>query len=167
MEQIKGRDLLVLFKLCGAEKGWTFRQLASDLAISVSQVHESLARAESGRLYVPSTRTVNRDALWKSVLAIPHLFPPALLGQKTGMATAHSASPLRQALSKGGLDFVWPVRGGKQKGEGLEPIAKTAPQACRKDEMLHEILSLVDALRVGKARERELAERFLKERLVV
>lgn len=166
MEQLKGRDLLVLFKLCGAKESWNFRELASNLGISVSQVHESLARAAKGRLYAPATRAINRDALWKVVVAIPHLFPPELLGATTGLATAHSASPLRQELAKGGEDFVWPARGGKQRGQGLEPISKTVPESCRKDESLHEILSLVDALRVGKARERELAERFLKERIL-
>lgn len=165
MEQIKGRDLLVLFKLCGAEEGWTFRRLASDLEISVSQVHESLNRAQNGRLYNSATRTVNRDALWKSVLAIPHLFPPSTIGPKSGLPTAHSALPLRNELSQAGGAFVWPMKGGKKKGEGLEPIAKSVPQACKRDPRLYEILALVDALRVGKARERELAERLLKERL--
>ena len=45
------------------------------------------------------------------------------------------------------------------------PLYPSVPEAALKDEKLHELLALVDALRVGRAREKELAIRELKKRL--
>jgi hypothetical protein len=39
------------------------------------------------------------------------------------------------------------------------------PEAARQDERLWELLALVDAIRIGNARERSLAVRELKKRL--
>jgi hypothetical protein len=47
----------------------------------------------------------------------------------------------------------------------FSPLYKLAPGAAREDERLYELLVLVDAIRGGRARERELAIRELKKRL--
>jgi hypothetical protein len=41
----------------------------------------------------------------------------------------------------------------------------SAPQAARKDPALYEILALIDALREGMVRERQLAEAELRTRI--
>jgi hypothetical protein len=41
----------------------------------------------------------------------------------------------------------------------------SVPEAVLKDEVLYELLALVDALRVGRAREKEIAVAELKKRL--
>jgi hypothetical protein len=45
------------------------------------------------------------------------------------------------------------------------PLYKRAPEAALKDEDLYQLLALVDAIRDGSARERELAKRELSVRL--
>jgi hypothetical protein len=60
---------------------------------------------------------------------------------------------------------VWPDAEGDVRGVTLEPLHKTAPKAARKDPVLHELLALIDALRDGRARERQLAEHELSARL--
>jgi len=45
------------------------------------------------------------------------------------------------------------------------PLHKNVPQAALEDAKLYELLALVDALRDGRARERELAGHELKRRL--
>ena len=48
---------------------------------------------------------------------------------------------------------------------GLEPLYKSVPHAALRDPALYELLALVDAIRDGRAREGNLAERDLVHRL--
>jgi hypothetical protein len=48
----------------------------------------------------------------------------------------------------------------------VQPLYKTAPLAARRDADLYEILALVDAIRVGRARERQRGLELLAERLL-
>ena len=57
------------------------------------------------------------------------------------------------------------VCGGTGSGTTLEPLHKIAPAAAAKDPALYEILALIDALRDGRSRERQIAERELAARL--
>ena len=45
------------------------------------------------------------------------------------------------------------------------PLYPSAPKAARKDPKLYELLALVDMLRLGRARERAMAEQQLNELL--
>ena len=45
------------------------------------------------------------------------------------------------------------------------PIYKSAPKAALKDKALYQMLALVDAIRSGKARERNIALKQFKQRL--
>jgi len=61
--------------------------------------------------------------------------------------------------------LVWPHPEGDVRGESLEPLYPSAIDAARRDRALYESLALVDALRVGRARERALAIDLLTKRL--
>jgi hypothetical protein len=63
------------------------------------------------------------------------------------------------------LPPVWPWRDGDTRGVGLEPLYKSVPHAALRDCALYQLLALVDAIRDGRARERNLAERDLSHRL--
>jgi hypothetical protein len=43
------------------------------------------------------------------------------------------------------------------RGHSIIPLYPSVPEAALKDEKLHELLALTDALRVGRAREKEIA----------
>ena len=47
----------------------------------------------------------------------------------------------------------------------LIPIYPSAPDAALRSSQLHENLALFDALRIGNARERKLAQQLLEKRL--
>ncbi|SHN00304.1 hypothetical protein SAMN02787076_02850 [Rhizobacter sp. OV335] len=83
-----------------------------------------------------------------------------------GMPTAIAGPSLRQHfdLSNAVLP-VWPDAQGDTYGPSLTPLHHTAPTASRLDEKLFDVLTLLDALRIGAARERELASTMLLERL--
>lgn len=92
---------------------------------------------------------------------------PVQRGETTrGTPTAYAAPPLNdQIADNGDLPPVWPDPDGEVRGVTLEPLHKAAPKAARKDPALHELLALIDALRDGRVRERQLAEKELITRL--
>ena len=54
---------------------------------------------------------------------------------------------------------VWPWHDGDTRGGGSKPLYKDVPHAALRDPALHQLLALVDAIRDGRAREPNLAER--------
>jgi hypothetical protein len=60
---------------------------------------------------------------------------------------------------------VWPDANGDVRGESFAPLYKSVPVAARKDPKLYELLALVDAIRGGRARERELAKKLIQREL--
>lgn len=99
------------------------------------------------------------------VHGVRYLLPPVWTSITRGIPTAHAAPPLVGAIVDDETQPVWPHPDGTVRGQGLKPIYKSVPDAARDDHVVHEWLALVDAIRSGRARERELAARLLKERL--
>lgn len=60
---------------------------------------------------------------------------------------------------------VWPYSRGIHKGFAITPLYRTVPEIVQNDEELHQLLAIVDCLRMGKRREVELAQVELKKRL--
>ncbi|MEQ7775188.1 hypothetical protein ABQ012_21335, partial [Xanthomonas hortorum pv. hederae] len=74
--------------------------------------------------------------------------------------------PLSIAISSSpGEAPVWPSAQGTAKGPSLSPLSAGVPNAVLADPALHQLLALQDALRSGRARERTLAARYLKQLL--
>jgi hypothetical protein len=83
-----------------------------------------------------------------------------------GMPTASAAPPLnRQIADSDQLPPVWPDPEGTVRGQAFSPLYPSAVHAARTDEALYELLSLVDAVRGGEARERKLALAEITSRL--
>ena len=91
-----------------------------------------------------------------------YAFPGVRLPLAVGVPTSHSAPAFAGVFAPGSSDFVWPHPNGSVRGIGVEPLHPSVPFAAMQDEKLYEMLALFDALRVGKARERNMAmERLL------
>jgi hypothetical protein len=159
---LKPQDLLVLLWLAAhTDEPWSYSQAASALRMSSAEVHAALKRADHAGLY-------SAAALREFVVhGARYAFAPERLGVTRGVPTAHSAPALsgRIVAAPGDLPLVWPDPDGKVRGEGLEPLYRSAPQAARSDPRLYHLLALLDALRVGRARERKIAEELLGREL--
>lgn len=167
---LKPQDLLVALKLwAGQGRHWTYPLLASSLGMSVSETHGAAKRAVTAGLLASGGLGVrpNADALREFVIHGAKYSFPASLGELTrGMPTAHAASPLKALLVQSDEPPpVWPHSEGSARGPRLDPLFASVPGAASKDPALYELLALFDALRVGRARERQLAVRLLQERL--
>jgi len=163
---MKGQDILVLLKLvCLGEDAWTYATLAEELGMSASQVHAALKRCADVGLYNGLTRRPNAQALLQFLIhAVRYIVPvkPGPLVQ--GLPTSYAGPPLNKHI-RFSESAVMPLAGGPARGSAVAPVWRTAPQAAQRDEKLYELLALVDALRMGRLRERKLAEKELEKRL--
>ncbi|WP_036489147.1 hypothetical protein [Myxosarcina sp. GI1] len=164
---LKPQDILVLLKVCSWDKQWTYSELAKSLKMSSSEVHAALKRCSTSGLYSDSRRRVLKPALEEFLIhGLKYAFPTQPGALVRGMPTAHSAEPLKDLLTISDRDvYVWAFGSGKVKGQEIKPLYRSVPEAVLEDPHLYEMLCLVDGLRVGKIRERELAGSELKKRL--
>lgn len=166
---VKPQDILVLCKLVSlGDAPWTIADVAKSLGISGSEVHSALSRAAEAGLYQPEPRRPNRAALLEFLEhGIRYAFAARRASVTRGMPTSYSAPVLQSEMASaaGQAPVVWPDAEGDTRGEGVAPLYKTAPRAARADEKLYRLLALIDALRIGGARERRVAAQMLKQEL--
>lgn len=168
---LRSQDVVVLLALV-ARSGETTTQaeIARALGMSVSSLHECLRRAcdaglarREGRTLAEPVREALREFL---VHGVRYAFAAKIGSPARGMPTAHAAPPLRDAIDPGeDPPPVWPDAQGRVRGSSVRPLHRSVPAAARRDPRLYELLALVDALRVGRARERKLAAELLRERI--
>ncbi len=163
---MRPHDILILLKIAlYKHQSWLMKDLARDLRISPSENSESVNRSAQAALLSQDKRSLMRMALLEFLqFGLPYAFPQKPGAVVRGIPTAHSAPPLN-AIIQSDENYVWPSSRGTMRGQAIEPLYKSVPQAIEKDSQLYEMLALVDAVRVGKARERELAVRELGKRI--
>jgi DNA-binding Lrp family transcriptional regulator len=163
---LRGLDILFVLKVLASGPD-SFANLGRSIGISASQAHSAMRRAlESGLLR--SDMSVRHVALMETLVAIKHYLPAKRGGESRGVPTAHAAPFFTES---GGHELsllpVWPHPEGEVRGLACEPIYKTVPIAALADPRLYEYLALVDMLRIGTARDHELARKELISRLGV
>jgi len=134
------------------------KQLAESLGISAAEVSESLERSRIAGLIDNSKSIVNTLSL-KDFLTygLRYCFPVTIGGIVKGVPTAISASPFSNQLVSGEESFVWPCIDGKSRGQAIEPLYPSVPNAVGTDTDFYKLMSIADVLRMGRVRERELA----------
>ena len=159
--QLKPHDLVVALKLVVAGP-LTYDQLAVSLNLSKSEAHAAVKRAKAAGLLRADRQPVHHAILEFVLHGVRYAFPAVRGRQAQGMPTAYAAPPLSE-LIHAGLDPipVWPDADGEARGESFQPLYPSAPAASRADPKLHQCLCLIDALRGGRARERNLAAEHL------
>lgn len=162
----KSLDVVVLLKLLLGSEGKTYSQLSKELGISASEIHAAVRRSiVAGLVQAGSMTPVRRAAAEYLISGVRYAFPASQGRVARGMPTAHAAPPLVQSFASEELPPVWPDPEGTVKGYAIEPLYDSVPRAARSDPALYELLSLVDAIRMGRARERKLAEEELRKRI--
>ncbi len=165
---MKPQDILLLIKVIGkGNEFWNQAPMAKALGMSQSEVSKSVARSKYAGLLDPKGKKVMKLALMEFLqYGIKYVFPQKSGPVVLGIPTSHSASPLKEKIQSS-EDYVWPYATGTARGHSIIPLFTSAPGAALKDDDLHELLALVDALRVGRAREKEIAVTELKKRLQI
>lgn len=170
--ELRPQDVLVALKLAVMPENVrpTYAGLASDLGMSASEVHAAVKRAKAARLILNFGENLrpNRIALLEfSVHGLKYSFPPQFGPIALGIPTAYAAPPLSGEICPDkDPPPAWPFSKGSIRGMTLLPFTRYAPAASQKDPMLYELLALIDAIRMGRVRERELAATHLERRLL-
>lgn len=160
-------DLVVLLKLSLNGERSTYLQMAQELHLYPSEVYTSIKRSRASHLIGEPKDRLNRSGLLEFLLhGVRYAFPAEKGALTRGVPTAYAAPPLTESIVAGSdPPPVWPYAEGNVRGYSFSPLHKNVPQAALEDTRLYELLALVDALRDGRARERDIAGRQLKERL--
>lgn len=168
---IKVPDIYVLSGLMAHEGDWTYRSLADRLRVPHPVVQRALSRAQAANLYSAGRREVHLPHFEEFTAHALRFVAPAQLGALVpGVPAAWAAEPMASAIRSSGEDLppVWPYARGRVRGQTIEPLHPSAPEAVEEWPQLGEILGVLDCLRVGDPRVRKVAEelllRMLRER---
>lgn len=158
-DTLKPTDVVVALALAVQEGNSdpTFGSLAADLGISSSTAFKAVRRLGAAGLMRPGTRQPNRTALRQFVAhGIRHAFPPILGREARGVPTAYAAPALRDrfVVEQG---VVWPDVRGSERGLALVPLYPQATKLPERAPQVYRMLTLIDAVRIGRARERSAA----------
>lgn len=187
---MKSQDIVILLKLVslheheefelpdrpewssGREELYSVRGLGNSLNISKTEVSASLNRSLNSGLafHDKSFRRVrpNRRGLCEFIAhGLKFVFPVKPGAPERGIPTGFAAPMLEGQLISAGQDiYVWPYAKGGVRGLSVKPLFKSVPEAVEKDQRLYEYLALVDAVRLGRQRESNLAIERLEQRLL-
>jgi hypothetical protein len=180
MNELRPQDVVLVLKLVASNStAWTFSNLGKVLSMSTSHAFASVLRAENANLLkiskAPTTPPKTRGVLFEPqrsnlkeflIHGVKYAFPVERGGITRGTLTAEGASPLREHFAEPStLLPVWPYAEGSDRGIAFSPLYKNVPQAALRDPQLYQLLALLDAIREGRAREREIAIRELTARI--
>ena len=89
------------------------------------------------------------------------------MSAKMGRAPARrmALAEAKKLLAGSDAAVVWASRNGEAVGHRVSPLHRKAPEAAQKNPRLYDLLTLLDAIRIGGAREREVASREIRARL--
>ena len=161
---MKSQDLAVAAAL-GAWGPTPFAELARRLALSVSETHGAVKRLEVAGLVSPERRVVAHAFREFLFHGLKYVFPVQPGAMSLGVATGAAAPALVATFPSTEVPWVWPWPEGTVRGLSIEPLYRTIPEAALADPTLYERLALIDALRAGRARDRNLAEKRFQELL--
>ena len=184
---LKPQDIVILLKIFSTmtlspskpPDELTQNKLANYLCMSVSEVNAGIKRlvlsgllnfdfqeinSQQKKLLIPSKSSCEECL----ITGVKYFFPVELGTYTRGIATSYAAPLFEKHILLGNDPIpVWPYAEGNQRGLALEPLYRSVPQSIIQypDQLFYELLVLVDAIRAGRARERNIAVKLLKGKL--
>ncbi len=161
---VRKSDIYVLSGLLAQDSDWSYRSLADRLRVPHPVVQRALSRAQEADLYSAERRAVHVPHFEEFALHALRFVAPAQLGALVpGVPAAWAAEPMAGAIrsSREEPPPVWPYAHGQARGQAIEPLHPAAPEAVDDWPELGEILALLDSLRAGDSRVRQVAEDLL------
>jgi hypothetical protein len=169
---IKSQDVVVLAKLLAQpDNKWSQNSLAFELCLSPSQVNSAFKRLISAGLITPYHPPNKPEPIMKAceeffIHALKYIFPAKLGEIARGIPTSYSGPSLKTQIVFGNDPApVWPYGEGEERGVALKPLYSSVPDSISKhpDPIFYDLLTLIDAIRSGRAREKQLAIQKISE----
>jgi len=165
-EHLRPHDVTVLLQLA-IRPNTTFRELAAQVALSLGETHNAVKRLELARLIMFNEQSVNYSAAREFLISgVPYAFPAQVGAPSRGIPTAFSASPFAGEFPSEQV-VVWEDHRGDRRGDTLVPLSASVGDIWERNPQLYSLLTVVDALRVGRSRERKRARQHLEHELTL
>ena len=165
----KSLDVYVLAKLILEKERRPFSVLAKELGMSASELHASVGRLIYAGLIEEGRWKIRVMAVEEFLFhGVPFVFPARREPDAVlGIPTAYAAAPLNSLLSfsSTALVPVWAYSEGSKMGNAIKPLHPSAPKVAGSYPAFYEVLALIDAIRDGKARDRQIASEELHKRI--
>ena len=161
--QLKPQDVMTAVWLASSNEHsvFSYAKLGNALALSGSEAHASVQRCIMSSLISKEFGALqpNYSAVLEFLIhGMRYVYPPIFGPMARGMRTGAFAQPLASHFhDNGDAAVVWPALEGLDRGMSLCPLYPAIPKAAKQDPRFYETAALVDAIRAGSARERELA----------
>lgn len=167
---LKSQDVLVaLAVLVLKDKQWRQSDIANLVNISVSEVNAAIKRLVLAKLMAPSVNEKKPEVLMNAlkeflVHGLKYVFPAEIGRVTRGKPTGYAAPVFQGEIVYNPNDVpVWPDAHGKVQGYSISPLYRSVASIA--NEELYSLLCIIDAIRIGKARERNLGIKLLEEKL--
>lgn len=150
---------------------WTFRSLSVSLNLSLAAcnraVHDALTSGLLRRTLKDDEVVADRQALEEFLIhGLKYVFPPEHSATSRGIPTSIAAPVLSEHINAVYESIlIWPDSMGNAYGVGLKPLHPAVTDAVKNDATLYGLLALIDSIRVGRARERNVGINELKKAL--
>lgn len=180
---LKPQDVVILLKilsLTARSKGASYaplsqNKLAVHLCMSVSEVNAGIKRLTLSKILGPIYRDgkpifmpIKAACIELLVYGVKYFIPVELGSYTPGIPTSYAAPLFKKYILLGNDPIpVWPSADGNVHGLALEPLYRSVPNSVVQypDQIFYELLVLVDAIRFGRTRERNIAINLLKEKI--
>lgn len=171
---LKPQDIVLLLKLLAhpGHLDWPQHQLATHLCLNISAINASLTRLSQSKLIILGSKERYKPIIPACeellIHGVKYFFPPQLGEYTAGIVTSYAAPIIANHIILGQDPLpVWPTAEGNLRGMALEPLYPNVPEAVLHypDQNFYDLLALIDTLRHGRARERNIAIKLIKERL--
>ncbi|MDR3492483.1 MAG: hypothetical protein P4M12_10690 [Gammaproteobacteria bacterium] len=187
---LKSQDIVILLKIFAmmtlakgsSDESMSQNKLATHLCMSPSEVNAGVgrlvmsgllgeiyrddvsSRSAKKRIFLP-IKSACEECL---ISGVKYFFPVQLGAYTRGIATSYAAPIFEKQILVGSDPIpVWPYAEGDKRGLALEPLYRSVPDSVTQypDQLFYELLILIDAIRSGRVRERNIAIKLLKEKL--
>lgn len=169
---IKPQDIVILAKLLAYRaKGWSQNSIAFELCLSPSQINSALKRLVAVGLITPyhppnKPQPITQACEEFLIHGLKYVFPAKLGELVRGIPTSYAAPSLNDQIVVGNDPIpVWPYGEGNERGVALKPLYPSVPESVTKhpDPLFYDLLTLIDAIRSGRAREKQIAIQKISE----
>jgi hypothetical protein len=170
---IKSQDVVILAKLIAQLGGrsWSQNSMALELCLSPSQINSAFKRLVNAGLITPYHSPNQPQPIFQAcdeffIYGLKYIFPAKLGEIARGVPTSYSGPSLKKQIVAGSDPIpVWPYGEGEVRGVALKPLYSSVPESVTKypDPLFYDLLTLIDAIRSGRAREKKIAIQKLSE----
>jgi hypothetical protein len=165
---MRPQDIAILLYLIDlSSTDWKVSEVARALQISQSEISEALHRCQIAKLLDRKHKKVFRAGLLEFILhGLKYVFPVVPGAVTRGIPTAYAAPPLNVHIVQSQESVVWPYAEGTHRGQEILPLYPTLPAVVADKPGFYALLALCDAIRIGRAREVNLAREELTLRIL-